>query len=156
MCVCVCGYKPCQLIMFSLLHDNAQPHTSIKTRKTVTSFKWTTLPHPPYSPDLAPSDYHLFNPVKEGLRNKHYACDKEVKTAVMKLLKERSTEFHEAGVHALIWRLNIAIERKSDNVEKEGYDPQRTSFILMYGICSCVINYSYTKGKKAFLFDEPS
>ena len=34
--------------------------------------------------DLAPSDYHLFDHMKEGLRGKHYANDEEVKTAVMK------------------------------------------------------------------------
>ena len=35
-------------------------------------------PHPPYSPDLAPSDYHLFGPMKVGFRGRHYASDEEV------------------------------------------------------------------------------
>ena len=51
-----------------LQHDNARPHTSIRTMEAITSFGWTVIPHPPYSPDLAPSDYHLFGPMKEGLR----------------------------------------------------------------------------------------
>ena len=55
--------------------------------------------------DLVPSDYHLFSPMKEGLRGKHHAGDEEVKTAVMKWLKEYSTEFYEAGIHALIRRM---------------------------------------------------
>ena len=50
-----------------LQHDNAHPHTSIRTMEAITSFGWTVIPHPPYSPDLAPSDYHLFGPMKEGL-----------------------------------------------------------------------------------------
>ena len=58
--------------------------------------------HPPYSPDLAPSDYYLFGPMKEGSRGKHYTSDEEVKIAAMKSLKEQSTEFYEAGIHALI------------------------------------------------------
>ena len=37
-----------------------------------------------YLPDLAPSDYQLFSPMKEGLRGKHYDSNKEVKIAVMK------------------------------------------------------------------------
>ena len=85
-----------------LLHDNAPPHTSIRTMETVASFGWTTLSFPPYSQDLAPSNYHLFSPMKEGLRGKHYTYDKEVKTAVMKWLKEQSTEFYEARVQAFI------------------------------------------------------
>jgi transposase len=36
-----------------ILHDNARPHTSLRT--PLTKLGWTTLPHPPYSPDLAPS-----------------------------------------------------------------------------------------------------
>ena len=56
--------------------------------------------------------------MKKGLRGKHYANDKEVKTAVMKWLKEQSAEFYEAGIHALIQRSNIAIERNGDYVEE--------------------------------------
>ena len=91
---------------------------NFRTRETITSFWLTTLPHPPYSPDFAPSDYHLFSPIKEGLRGKHYTIDEEVKTAVMKWLKEQWTEFYEADVHALIRRWNIVCERNGDYVEK--------------------------------------
>jgi hypothetical protein len=30
-------------------------------------------PHPPYSPDLAPSDFHLFGPLKDALRGRRFA-----------------------------------------------------------------------------------
>ena len=40
--------------------------------------------------------------MKEVSRGKRYASDVEVKTAVMKWVKEPSTEFYEAGIHALI------------------------------------------------------
>ena len=33
--------------------------------------------------DLAPSDYHFFRPMKDGLRGKHYISNEEVKTAAM-------------------------------------------------------------------------
>ena len=64
--------------------------------------------------DLAPADYHLFGPLKEGLRGKHSANHEEVKTAVLMRLKEQSTEFFKAGIHAFILRWNIAIERNGD------------------------------------------
>ena len=57
--------------------------------------------------DLTPSDYHFFSPMKKSLRGKHYACDEKVKPAVMKYLKEESTEFYEAAIHALIRIWNI-------------------------------------------------
>ncbi|GFV66978.1 mariner Mos1 transposase [Trichonephila clavipes] len=40
--------------------ENARPHTSVVTRQKLWELGWAGLMHPPYSPDLAPSDYHLF------------------------------------------------------------------------------------------------
>ena len=57
------------------------------------SFGWTTLLHVQYPPDLVPSDNHLFGPMKEGFRGKHYSTDEEVKSVVKKWLKEQSREF---------------------------------------------------------------
>jgi hypothetical protein len=48
-----------------LLHDNARPHNILCTWGAVTKMGRTVLPHPALSPDLAPSDYHLFDPVKD-------------------------------------------------------------------------------------------
>ena len=56
--------------------------------------------------------------MKDGLRGKHYASEEEVKTSVIKWLKEQSIEFYEVGIHALIQRWNIAIKWNVDNVEK--------------------------------------
>ena len=82
-----------------LWYDNALPLTSTRTKETIASFGQITLAHPPYLPDLVFSDYHLFCPMTEGLRDKHYASDEEVKTVVMKWLKEQSREFYKAGIH---------------------------------------------------------
>jgi hypothetical protein len=43
-----------------LLHENACPHTAARTRALLEHFNCNSSDHPPYSPDLAPSDYHLF------------------------------------------------------------------------------------------------
>lgn len=45
-------------------HDNATPHTAKLTKDWLQRYGWDVLQHPPYSPDLAPSDYHLFGPLK--------------------------------------------------------------------------------------------
>jgi transposase len=43
-----------------LQHDNASPHTANMTKAAIQELDWEILPHPPYSPDLAPSHHHLF------------------------------------------------------------------------------------------------
>jgi transposase len=43
-----------------LLSTNARPHTAARTRAMLEHFNWAFFDHHPYSPDLAPSDYHLF------------------------------------------------------------------------------------------------
>jgi hypothetical protein len=50
-----------------LLHDNARPHTSLGTREAIAKIRWTVPPQPAHSPDLAPSDYRLFGPVKDAI-----------------------------------------------------------------------------------------
>ncbi|GFY18015.1 mariner Mos1 transposase [Trichonephila clavipes] len=40
-------------------HDNTRSHTSLVTRQKLLELGWDVLPNPPYSPDLAPSDYFL-------------------------------------------------------------------------------------------------
>jgi hypothetical protein len=49
----------------------------------------TVLPHPAHSPDLAPSDYHLFGPVKDALRGRHFADDDELKQVFRDVLRSR-------------------------------------------------------------------
>ena len=66
----------------ALLHDNARLHTAAHTVETLQKFNFEVLAHPPYSPDLAPSDYHLFGPLKEALRGHQFTSDQELKEAV--------------------------------------------------------------------------
>ena len=62
--------------------DNARPHTAKKTLELIKIFGWEVVPHPPYSPDLAPSDYHLFGPLKNHLRGTKLSDDEAVKEIV--------------------------------------------------------------------------
>ncbi|KAL7725918.1 hypothetical protein ACLKA6_000684 [Drosophila palustris] len=48
--------------------DNAPCHKSMKTMAKLNELGFELLPHPPYSPDLAPSDYWLFADLKKMLR----------------------------------------------------------------------------------------
>jgi hypothetical protein len=51
------------------------------------------MEHPPYRPDLAPSDFHKFDPVKEALRRRRFSTDEEVIRSVQNWLKTQPKNF---------------------------------------------------------------
>jgi histone-lysine N-methyltransferase SETMAR len=53
-----------------LSHDNARPCSSKQTWAQLDELGYTVLPHHPYSSELTPSDYALFNKMKEPSRGK--------------------------------------------------------------------------------------
>ena len=59
--------------------DNTRPHTSSVTRKKLLELGWKVMPHPPYSPDPAPSDYHLFRSLQNHLNGKTFDSNETVK-----------------------------------------------------------------------------
>ena len=101
-----------------LLQDNARPHTAARTLAKIEDLGWKLLTHPPYSPDLAPSDFHLFGPLKESMRGIHFQTDEEVKAAVSNWLRTQSTEFYAKGIDNLISRWNKCVAKEGDYVEK--------------------------------------
>jgi len=54
------------------LHDNASSHTSTMVQNYLEILNWEVLPHFAYSPDLAPSDYHLFLSMGHALAERHF------------------------------------------------------------------------------------
>lgn len=102
----------------SLLHDNARPHTARLTQDLLVSFGWDIVTHPPYSPDLAPSDYHLFNKLKEFLGGQRFSNDEEVQDAVENWLREVERKVYDEGIQKLVPRLQKCIELNGDYVEK--------------------------------------
>ena len=60
-------------------HDNTPAHRALATQKKLAYLGFQCLDHPPYSPDLAPSDYHLFPGLKKKqLKDRHFSSDAEV------------------------------------------------------------------------------
>ncbi|UYV76480.1 hypothetical protein LAZ67_14000555 [Cordylochernes scorpioides] len=55
-----------------LQHDNAPAHNATVVKNTIKDLGWELLPHPPYSPDLASSDYHLFTFLGHALKSRNF------------------------------------------------------------------------------------
>jgi len=60
------------------LHDIAPTHRAFTTHKKLAYPGFQCLDHPPYSPDLVPSDYQLFPGLKKQLKGRHFSSDAEV------------------------------------------------------------------------------
>ncbi len=101
-----------------LQQDNASSHTAALTQNTIEELGWELLQHPPYSPDLAPCDFHMFGPLKNALRGQVFENNEEVKTAVLLWLRKQPKEFFYNGIKNLVKRWEKCIELGGDYVEK--------------------------------------
>lgn len=100
----------------ALLHDNARPHTAKLTRHFLENLGWTTVPHPPYSPDLAPSDYHLFRSLKQYLRKKSFKNETDLKNDLSDFFSSRPLSFWKKGIETLPSKWLTVVDNDGDYI----------------------------------------
>ena len=83
------------------LHDNARPHVAKITSEKLQQLGWEVLPHPPYSPDLAPSDFHLFRSLSNHLKEKHFDDSDHLKMTIDTFFINKTPEFYASGINQL-------------------------------------------------------
>ncbi|GFX10742.1 histone-lysine N-methyltransferase SETMAR [Trichonephila clavipes] len=83
-------------------HDNARPHTFVVTHQNLWELSRGVLMHPPYSPDLAPSDYHLFLALQNFLSDKKLGSREDCKNRFLDVFSNKSQDFYERGIMKLI------------------------------------------------------
>jgi hypothetical protein len=79
---------------------------------------WEILPHPAYSPDLAPSDFHLFGPIKVALRRKRLRAGNKVKLFVQRWLDEQPQTFFASGITKMPERWRRCTDVQGEHAEK--------------------------------------
>ena len=97
--------------------DNAPVHNSILVTDYLTKMGIKTVPHPPYSPDLAPCDFWLFPKLKEKLRGYCYETIKEMKEAVTKVTDMLTQEEFHGAFQKLLEQYNKCIAAGEDYFE---------------------------------------
>ena len=75
------------------MHDNVPAHWALATQKKLAYVGYQCLDYPPYAPDLAPSDYHLFPGLKKQLKGRYFSSDAEVIAAAEIWLDGQPSEF---------------------------------------------------------------
>ena len=75
------------------LHYNAPAYWEHVTQKKLAYLGFQCLDYPPYSSDLAQSDYHLFPGLKKQLKGRHFSSDAEIIVAAKTWLDGQISEF---------------------------------------------------------------
>jgi hypothetical protein len=108
-----------------LLHDNAWPHTSLRTREAIAKMWWTFLPHPADSPDLAPSDYRLFYPVKDARRGRHFCRWQRIETKFSwsaPKSRQRILQHWNTASYSTLWKNSLVIAEMYESSCKFHYN----------------------------------
>ena len=74
--------------------------------------------HPPYSPDLAPNNYHLFPNMKTWLATQRFKDDAELQAGVNVWLKSQAEKFYDDGINKLVHRYDKCLNLNGIYVQK--------------------------------------
>ena len=101
-----------------LLADNAPAHSSQAAVMEARQCGYEILPHPPYSPALAPSDFFLFPQMKTPLRGRRFDDTDEVIEEVEQWFSTQSEDFYNGGMRSVKQRWEKCVTLDGDYVEK--------------------------------------
>jgi histone-lysine N-methyltransferase SETMAR len=94
--------------------DGPGLHKAAATFNHTVTFGWERLDHAPYSPDLAPSDFHFFTTSKRTLEGRRFTANEDVEAAV----RTQDTDFYQERFFKLVKRWDKCINVGGNYVEK--------------------------------------
>lgn len=99
-----------------LLHDNARPHTALMTRQKLQTLDIEVLPHPPYSPDIAPTDYHLFRSLQNSLQGHRFDDRTQLESYLDDFFNRQPPEFYARGIEQLPRRWQEVVDQDGNYI----------------------------------------
>ncbi|GFN96822.1 histone-lysine N-methyltransferase SETMAR [Plakobranchus ocellatus] len=88
------------------------------TQQWLQRYGWEILPHPAHSPDLAPSDFHLFGPLKRHLGGMAFETEDDLISELRNWFDNLDVDFFRVGINSLLSRWQKCIDLHGDYVEK--------------------------------------
>ncbi len=99
-------------------HDNAPAHASAVAMAKFVELGYELLPHPPYTPDLAPCDFFLFPNLKKSLAGQKFESNEEVIVPTEAYFSDFEKTYFSDGLKRLEHRWVKCMNLKGDYVEK--------------------------------------
>lgn len=91
-----------------------EPSARQQLKAILSGIGWELLRHPDHSPDIDPTDYHLFQSLLYGFQNLYFASPGQVYEWVAKVCKEQTAPFYLRGIRMLFNRWQKVVENKGD------------------------------------------
>ena len=98
-------------------HDNAKPHVHKDVAAFLEAEEFTIMDHPPYSPDLAPCDFWLFDYIKQRLSD--HTTVKSLDKEITKIVSDIPRNELELTFNKWLERMRLCIKFKGDYFEHE-------------------------------------
>ncbi|GFV91349.1 histone-lysine N-methyltransferase SETMAR [Trichonephila clavipes] len=92
--------------------DKPTPHTSVVTRQRLWELDWKFSMHPPYSPDLAPNDYHFFLVLRNFQSVKKLGSREDCENRLLEFSANKGQDFYERGIMKLHLKWQQIIQKK--------------------------------------------
>ncbi|GFN97783.1 histone-lysine N-methyltransferase SETMAR [Plakobranchus ocellatus] len=106
------GTKP------SEIHKQIAETYANLTQQWLQRYGWEILPHPAHSPDLAPSDFHLFGPLKRHLGGMAFETEDDLISELRNWFDNLDVDFFRVGINSLLSSWQKCIDLHGDYVEK--------------------------------------
>ena len=86
------------------------PHVAKPVKTYLETLKWEVLLYPPYSSDIAPSDYYLFRSMAHGLADQQFHSSEDIEKWLDSWTASKDEHFYRNGIRALpeIWAKHVA------------------------------------------------
>ena len=97
------------------------------TQGSTTKFGWTVLTHSAYSPNLAPSDFHLFGVPKDAISGTKFETDDVIHALRTWLCVQGKAQYLQ-GIYTVDFYWHKAVEVDGDFVEKCGMESKITLY----------------------------
>uniref|UniRef100_A0A8R1DJN4 Histone-lysine N-methyltransferase SETMAR n=1 Tax=Caenorhabditis japonica TaxID=281687 RepID=A0A8R1DJN4_CAEJA len=89
-----------------------RPHVAKTTKSLLVTFSWTVLAHPSYSPDLAPTNYHLFLDMQRSLEGTDFKTKRDVENWLVSYFASKKPEFLRTGTMRLQNRWQTVVDKE--------------------------------------------